>query len=123
MGSESADIVGMDVTGLHSTGQTIAGRSDTAGSHAARVRDGVQGGAAAAGHPTVKRALSNLLTEHVIDPAAKLPGLLDATGRGIANVAATGRDEDNTRGGSVAGHAGAVEGTASALSARINAPS
>lgn len=87
--------IGIQVTALHSAGTSMAGRSTHAQTHATGLKTGVDDATGTVGHAVVKSALNSLLTDHILDPAIKLPGLVGAGGEGIANVAATGRDSDN----------------------------
>lgn len=118
----SNDAVGMDVTGLHSAGTTMAGRSDTAQVHANGVKTGVDDAAGVAGHPLVKAALTALLDDHILDPAIKLPGLVGGGGENVANLAATGRSSDEEGARDVKAHADATESHATTLNRSINNP-
>ncbi|HJQ03911.1 MAG TPA: hypothetical protein VJ872_00575 [Nocardioides sp.] len=120
MGSNGA--VGMDVTGLHSAGTTMAGRSSTAQVHANGVKNGVDDAAGVAGHPLVKAALTALLDDHILDPAIKLPGLIGGGGEHVANLAATGRSSDEEGARDVKVHADAAEAHATTLNRSINNP-
>ncbi|MEX0428609.1 hypothetical protein AB3X52_13340 [Nocardioides sp. DS6] len=113
-------VTGMNVTGLHGTGTAVAGRSGDAGSHANTMRSGVESAAGVAGHPEVTAALNALVNDHLLDPVAKLPGLIAFAGDGIANLAATGRDEDNAGGQAVHAQAAGTDTAALGLSTRIN---
>lgn len=113
-------VTGMNVTGLHQAGTTVAGRSGDAGSHANTLRSGVENAAGVAGHPEVTAALNALVNDHLLDPVAKLPGLISFAGDGIANLAATGREQDNTGAQTIHAHVGQVQAAALDLSARIN---
>lgn len=113
-------VTGMNVTGLHQTGKTVAGRSGDAGSHANTMRSGMESAAGVAGHPDVTAALNALVNDHLLDPVAKLPGLISFAGDGITNLAATGREEDNTGGQTVHAQATGTDTAALGLSARIN---
>lgn len=114
--------LGMEVTGLHTAGSTMAGRSGDAHAHANGVKTGVDDAATAAGHPVVRAALSALLTDHILDPATKLPNLIGGGGESIANVAATGRSSDNEAARDVKTYADATDLHATTLTRQINTP-
>lgn len=121
MGSDGA--VGMEVTGLHTAGTTMAGRSSTAQTHADGVKNGVNDAAGVAGHPLVRAALTSLLDDHILDPAIKLPGLVGGGGEHVANLAATGRSSDEEGARDVKAHVDAAETSSTTLSRSINRPS
>ncbi|GAB4001587.1 hypothetical protein [Nocardioides ultimimeridianus] len=120
MGSNGA--VGMDVTGLHSAGTTMAGRSGTAQVHATGVKNSVHEAAGIAGHPLVKSALNTLLDDHILDPSGKLPALISGGGEHVANLAATGRNSDEEGARDVKAHVDATEAHATTLNRSINNP-
>lgn len=113
--------IGMEVNELHSAGTSMAGRSGHAQTHANGLKTGVDDATGSVGHAVVKSALNSLLTDHILDPAIKLPGLVGGGGEGIANVAATGRDSDNEGGSSLAAPiAQMTDGGPDGLHRRIN---
>lgn len=112
--------VGMDVTGLHSAGTTMAGRSGDAQVHAGGLKTSLADAAGVVGHPLVKEALNNLLDQHVLDPATKLPAAIAAGGAGVANVAATGRNGDEQAARDLKANVDVTDGAATGLRRSIN---
>lgn len=93
-GSDSADLVGLEVEALHRRGGTTTGRAASGGSAASRLVSGLDTAQGQIGHPSVRRALSAYLTSEITDHAHHLASTVTAAGHHVANVASTGRASD-----------------------------
>lgn len=92
---DSGSVAGVDVPVVYDTGKTISGRSQSGGASATGLKTGLSTAGANLGHPRLKAAATGFVTNHVMDNANKLPGLLTSAGHNVSNVGATARDSDN----------------------------
>lgn len=91
MGEGSSDVTGVDVDNLHSTGRTIAGRAGGGRVAARGITTGLDSASGLVGHSVVKSAVSQFVTNHVLDDSNLLGNHLE---NGGDNVASTARSSD-----------------------------
>lgn len=119
MGSESADVVGLDVDGVHHTGGTISGRAAGGGTAARRLVAGLDSAHGGLGHPSVRQALQTYLTTDVTDHAHHLAANITAAGHDVSNVAATARNSDDEGAHDLAPVLGSTESAYSSIRSRV----
>ncbi|GAB4011937.1 hypothetical protein [Nocardioides ultimimeridianus] len=96
MGTDSRDVIGLDVDHLDSVGRTISGRGDHAGTTATRLASGLSAlHGHIGGNPEVGTAMAAFLEEHIAHPARHLGKNVTAGGHGVSGVATTARSSDN----------------------------
>lgn len=100
----------MSASGLHQTGRTISGRSESGGSAASLLKQGLDSGSGTVGHHSIKSAMSRFVTNRILDSSIKLPVQLDSGGVNVSNVAGVARDDDNERATRLSGPIGGSTG-------------
>lgn len=116
----STGMIGIDVETVYGAGGVIASRSAHGGHHGRGLLHSLESATAVAGGvPDLAAELRNVQSE-VLDPAVKLPGLITATGHGVAKTAATARTGDVEGARDLNVHVVAVESAATSLNRSIN---
>lgn len=94
----SGHVTGVEVDNLHRTGGTIKGRAEGGRVAATGLKTGLDSASGAVGHGLVKGALTDFVTNHMLDDSNLLGHQLENGGSNIEFVAATAQSED-TEGG------------------------
>lgn len=85
----------VDVSALHGAGTGMSGKSGCATTDCDGLKHGVVEAADSVGNTVVKQALNLFHDDRILDPACKLPAMIETGGHLTANTAATTRDLDN----------------------------
>ncbi len=95
MAEGSSNVTGVEVGSLYKVGTTVSGRSTSGHAAAKGLKEGLDSASGAMAHPVLSAALTNYVTQHVLDPSTKLGSLLTDGGNNISNTAATARNSDD----------------------------
>ncbi|MET0819759.1 MAG: hypothetical protein ABWY58_02250 [Aeromicrobium sp.] len=116
----SGDVTGIDVAGLNGAGRTVAGRSAGGQSAANGLKHDLDSASGSVGHARIKSALTNFVTNNVIDDSNVVGHQLTAAGDNVSNVASTARSSDEESAHAITTEVNATSGQADGLRTRIN---
>ncbi|GAB3863081.1 hypothetical protein GCM10028801_29860 [Nocardioides maradonensis] len=120
MGSDSGDVVGIDVDHLDRAGRTTSGRGDHAATTAARLHGDLEAAHSLLGHPEVGPAMAAFVSDNIAIDAHHLGKNITAGGHGVSRVAATGRSSDNEGARDLSAQVQGTENGSSTLLKSIN---